>query len=125
MARVGLCRLSHEGVATVQQKYRNGRWVNIAAFCSNIGISRSTYYELIGRSVWFEQATIEDKLAAIGIRQTDYERLCEFKDREGDALQRMGYWRGAVRSCPCSPPPSSGATGRWFSSSAYWKRRVC
>src|SRR5579862_4397535 len=89
MARVGQCRLNCAGVAAVQNRYRDGRWVNIGAFCANIGIARSTYYELIGRSVWFEQATIEDKLAAIGIPQADYERLCEFKDREWDALQQQ------------------------------------
>src|SRR5579871_3089874 len=85
MARVGQCRLTGEGATAVQKRYREGRWVNIAAFCSHIGMARSTYYELIGRSVWFEQATIEDKLAAIGIPQADYDRLCEFKDRDGEA----------------------------------------
>jgi predicted ATPase/class 3 adenylate cyclase len=91
MARIGQCRLTGEGVAAVQKRYRVGRWVNIAAFCSHVGIARSTYYELIGRNVWFERATLEDKLAAIGIRQSDYEQFCEFKDREWDQLrQRAG-----------------------------------
>jgi predicted ATPase/Tfp pilus assembly protein PilF len=82
LARVGQCRLTAEGVAAVQQKYRQGRWGNVPAFCDHIGIARSTYYELIGRKVWFEQATLQDKLAAIGLAQDDYERFCEYREHE-------------------------------------------
>jgi hypothetical protein len=67
LARVGLWRLNSVGVTAVQNSYRQGKWVTVAAFCASAGVSRSTYYELIGRSVWFERPSIEDKLVAFGL----------------------------------------------------------
>jgi non-specific serine/threonine protein kinase len=70
----------------VQKRYRESRWANVAAFCQAIGISRSLYYELIGRAKWFEQATLRDKLTAMGICGPDQVELCEYRQVEADPI---------------------------------------
>ena len=82
MARVGLWRLNSAGVSAIQSCYRNGKWANVASFCADFGLSRSTYYELIGRNVWFERATLEDKLRSFGLPQSEFDGLIELKSVE-------------------------------------------
>jgi non-specific serine/threonine protein kinase len=86
LARVGLCRLNSKGAAAAQSMYLEGRWANVAAFCSAIGMPRSTYFALVKRDKWFEIATIQDKLTLIGIPQADQAALCEFKGFETDLI---------------------------------------
>lgn len=85
MARTGLWRLNIDGAAELQKRYQQGRWASVAAFCESVGISRTTYYELIRRDRWFEQETLTTTLAAIGIPTADVPRLSEYKGQEQES----------------------------------------
>jgi hypothetical protein len=88
MTRVGICRLSTDGLTAVQRKYNEGRWANVAAFCQAQGISRSLYYDLVARRKWFEEATVQDKLAALGLDERN-SRYYEFKDSDPNELHNL------------------------------------
>ncbi len=87
MARTGQWRLSIVGAMELQQRYQQGRWASVSAFCEAVGIPRTTYYELIRRDRWFERETLLTTLASIGIPSSDFPRLCEYRGQEPEALQ--------------------------------------
>src|SRR5947207_468082 len=103
MPRVGTCRLSQEGVIAMQQEYVRGRWANVTAFCDHAGVSRSTYFELTKRSKWFEKATIEDKLASMGIPDFSDEKYYEFRENQPQSLHNPSH---------NLPSPTSSFVGR-------------
>src|SRR5579871_2338449 len=79
MARVSSCRLNNNGVASVKQKYQEGHWNNVEAFCHHVGIQRATYYQLIKPNKWLELGSVREKLTSIGIPEADQDDLIEFK----------------------------------------------
>jgi len=79
MGRVGVVRLSGEGVAALKRRFKESRCINVDFFCQSAGVSKSTYYRLLARTVWLEKDTIQDNLIAFGVPQPEDGKYYEYK----------------------------------------------
>ena len=79
MGRIGTVRLSAEGVAALKRRFKESRCTNVDFFCRMAGVSKSTYYRLLARTVWLEQETVQDNLSAFGISRPEDSKYYEYK----------------------------------------------
>src|SRR5580704_7570984 len=102
VARTGICRLNELGVNLLRRRYREGRFVNVAAFCRDVGMPRSTYYELAGRTIWFEHDTVLEKLQCLGIAVSDVAEYIEYREELSASDERRAPVPGNLPHQPTS-----------------------